>query len=210
MNSKKSKTDLMMEYISQKYPGDRFSYIEPFGGYLGSNKKTIIVGSKKYPERKIQVSCIEEEGRETYLDTYLGVRFETETREYLQQLFEESYGSEVYVLYEANDGACTENGSDQTTLEEYMSTWTSHIRFAVIVGERGEENSEKTEDFIRTAFEGLAVQGTMYFYTDVPWDSDSTDDEILELIKERGYYASAGFWKEYPDELTEFEWRDQK
>ena len=131
----------MMDYISEKYPDDSFEFMNLTGGHLGSEDTKIYVRSRKYPDKEIKVICWHSGEKEIFTDTYLNIKFEQQTRDYIKNALVGQFGDDVYAHYKPPSLGNMEDGTAQTTFEEYISSETTYVRFsaAIVLGDISEE-----------------------------------------------------------------------
>lgn len=200
-----TKVDRMMNYICNKYTDDTFTYEGISGGHLGSNETKIFVSSKLYPETKIQVICTEVDGKEKFRDSYLNIKFEENTYEYIRNSLSEMYGINIYIKYIPDDRSCMSNGSKDTTFEEYISDAETCIFFDAVVCRKIEDEEVELE-LIKQKFADAVISGCIY-YTDS--DVDLTQKEVaLELVEKKLYSKSLFFVKNTVNEFSSMEWME--
>lgn len=197
------KVDMMVSYINDKYSDDNFEYVSMSGGHLGSNTTKIIVKSEKYPDKEIRVICSEVDGKNIYSDTYLNVKFETETYEFIRNALVGEYGENIYLKYVPDDTASYENGSSNTTFEEYISHPSTYIYFsAAVVGTVDDE--EATLNKIKSIFADAVLSAHIYFVN----TDDSLSDDATSLIENKEYAKRLYIIKETVDQYSKTEWTD--
>ena len=200
------KTAEMLSYVRGKYPEEQFEVLGPCGGHLGSNVTGILVRAQHFPGKEVRVMRVESKGAVSYEDTYLGVKFEKETRDLLEARLRAAFG-DAAVLYAASVSACTRDGSAETTLSEYLADWSSHVRFSAVITGAGAKDPAPGREEIMEIFRDLSVQGDLFFISDGPASSSLSDPEIRELIAGDSWDFSVSFWMERPGELTAYERR---
>lgn len=195
------KIDRMVSYINNKYIEDSFQYVKMTGGHLGSNVTKIVVKSERFPGKEIRVICSEVDGKEIFTDTYLNVKFEDQTREYLKSRLSEVYGDNIYLKYVPDDTACTENGSDNTTFAEYISDPSTYVYFfAVVAGNVTDESA--TFALIRDIFSDAVVSGHIFFIN----TDEFLSDKALNYIEKKNYDKKLYFIKETVTEYSKVKW----
>lgn len=177
--------DRMMEYVNGKYSNDEFSYDHITGGHLGSNVTTIIVSSKQYPNTPIRVMCTVVDGNEMFSDTYLGVKYEEETRAFISRLIEKAFGTTCFVKYTPDDLGCTKTGTESSTFEEYIADPSSNVHFWAVVN-YCPDNETKTLDLLKELLANVTVSGNIYF---VDNSNVELDEDTATHIIERNEYA---------------------
>lgn len=196
--------DRMMEYVNNKYSRDVFSYEHITGGHLGSNVTTIIVSSKEYPNTTIRVMCTVVDGNEVFSDTYLGIKYETETRDYISQLMEQAFGSKGFVYYTPDDLGCTKTGSETSTFEEYIADPSSNIHFWAVVN-YCPDNKAETLDLLKKLLANATVSGNIYFVEDSEAELDK--DTATQIIETNEYAACLSIIKTDTVTYYKSEWR---
>ncbi len=199
------KVDMMVSYINEKYSDDTFEYVSMSGGHLGSNTTKIVVKSEKYPNKEIRVICSEVDGELVYSDTYLNIKFEEDTRSYIEQALSNAFGDRVYVQYIPDDTGSMKRGTSDTQFSDFISDSTTYVYFnAVVVSENVDE--EETISKIKDAFAEGVVLGDIYFV-----DSSHTDllnTNAMSLIENEQYYKALYFIKSSVDQYKSIEWKD--
>lgn len=197
------KVDRMLSYINSKYTDDTFEYVSVTGGHPGSNVTKIIVKSANYPGKEIRVICSEVDGKEVFTDTYLNIKFEEQTYEYIRDALVNAYGENLYLKYIPDDTACIENGSSNTTFKEYISDPNVCIYFsAAVVGDVDDEDAALAT--IKQIFSESIISAHIYFV--------NTDDALtynaLTIIENKTYSKKLYITKETVDEYSKIEWTD--
>lgn len=197
------KVDMMVSYINDKYTDDKFEFVSMSGGHLGSNTTKIIVSSEKYPDKEIRVICSEVDGENIYSDTYLNVKFETETYEYIYNALVDEYGKNIYLKYIPNDIASFENGSSDTTFKEFLSDPSTYIYFsAAVVGTV--EDEEVALNKIKSMFADAVFSAHIYFM-----DTDELlSANAIKLIENKKYTKRLYIIKDTIDEYSKIDWAD--
>lgn len=207
-NKGQAKIDRMIDYMNNKYSDDTFTYLRMSGGFPGSNETKIVVASEKYPDIFIRVICAEVDGAEIFTDTYVGAKFEEQTREYLEDVIRGEYGDNFSLHYTPSDIVCTENGSSDTTFEEFLST--TKISFsAVVYAENGIVDEAATEEVIKKMFADSVISFGCIFYVDdeVLLSDDSYEEEVWNCIHHGIYIEELVIWKESPEVYSKLEWK---
>ena len=176
--------DHMVEYVNGKYSNDEFSYDHITGGHLGSNVTTIIVNSKQYPNKPIRVMCTIVDGAEVFSDTYLGIKYEDETRAFFSQLIEEAFGPTCFVKYAPDDLGCTKTGSESSTFEEYLADPSSNVHFWAVVN-YCPKNETETLDLLKELLANVTVSCNIYF-VDIP-NVEMVEDSATQIIEKNEY-----------------------
>lgn len=197
------KVDMMVSYINNKYSDDHFEYVSMSGGHLGSNTTKIIVKSDKYPNKEIRIICSEVDGKNVYSDTYLNAKFETETYEFIRNALVGEYGENIYLKYIPDDTASYENGSSNTTFEEYISDPSTYIYFSAAVVDPVDDE-EATLDKIKSIFADAVFSAHIYFVD----TDDSLSDNATEIIEDKEYKKRLYIVKETVDQYSKTEWTD--
>jgi ABC-type molybdate transport system substrate-binding protein len=191
----------MLIYVNEKYTDDTFQYVSMSGGHIGSNVTKIIVSSEKYPDKEIRVICTEVDGEKIFTDTYLNFKFEEQTRDYIKDKLQEEFGNNVYLKYIPDDLACTEDGSSDTTFEEYINEESSSIYISVAVPYEV-ENKETVNNLLQDIFSDIALSGDIYFF-DVETDIGA---DIIEKIETKQYSEKVYISKTEIKEKYQIEW----
>ena len=183
----KAKVDRMLDYINNKYSDDTFEFVSMYGGYLGSNVTQITVVSNKFPDTAIHVICSEVDGKEIFTDNYLNIKFEDQTLKYLEDLFTVEFGENFYLKYIPNNLSCTENGSSNTTFDEYIVAQGSHIYFSSAIC-RNIEDEDSAFETINKMFSNATVSGDIFFIDeDVKLSGKDGAERAQEYIEEKTY-----------------------
>lgn len=198
---KQNKVDIMVSYINNKYKDDTFEFVSMSGGDLGSNTKKITVSSKKYPDKNIRVICSETDGEDIIYDTYLNIKFEKETYEYIKNTLIEGYGENIYLKFYPNDTNSCKNGSDKTTFEEFISYSDTFVYFIAAVPD-GAEDEELAFSKLKELFSDSVISGRVYFI--------DTDESLAEngerLIEAHEYAKRLYFVKDTVQSFSHAEW----
>lgn len=199
------KVDMMVSYINDKYSDDHFEYVSMSGGHIGSDTTKIIVKSEKYPDKEIRVICSGVDGDFVYSDTYLNVKFEEETRLYIEQSLSSAFDGAVYVQYIPDDTGSMKSGTSETQFSDFISDNTTFVYFnAVVVVDEIDEEDAITK--IKNAFADGVVRGDVYFVRKEI--ADKIDDEPMTLIENNQYYKTLYFIKRDVDQYKSIEWKD--
>lgn len=198
-----NKVDMMVSYINNKYSDDNFEYLSMVGGHLGSNTTKIVVKSEKYPGKEIRVICSEIDGENIYSDTYLNVKFETETYEFIHDVLVKEYGENIYLKYIPDDTASYENGSSSTTFEEFISDPSTYIYFSAAVTDAADDE-ESTLNRIKSIFSDAVISAHIYFVD----TDDSLSDKATNLIENKEYTRRLYIVKDTVDQYSKTEWTD--
>lgn len=152
----------MVRYMNDKYADDTFVYKCPFGGGAGAYTKTIIVSSKKYPDKDIYVRYSFNDG-DNYSDNYLGVKYASQTELAIKRVLDSIISYDYLLFYEADRFACP-NGSGTLSFEKYVANDASCIGFTVVVN-GSVLNKDIFESKIKDAIlnSGICCSATIYF-----------------------------------------------
>lgn len=198
-----TKKDRMMTYINEKYTDDHFEYVNVTGGHLGSNVKKIRVRSEKYPEKPVIVSCAEVDDKEYFYDSYLSIKFEKETYEYIEDELKKEFGDNIYIRYEADTFLSEENGSSDTTFEEFIFDPKTYIRFnAAVISNNFDE--DYLFEKIKIAFANVQIGADIFFI-----DTDENLSEVASTYISNGAYQKCLFVvKENQSDYSVIDWSD--
>lgn len=182
----------MIDYMTDKY-NESFSFISVYGGNPGTDVHKILVSSESYPEKEICV--VYDSFNDFYSDNYLGIKYEDETREYLKRILSGCFDGEVFVHYNADNLAMTENGNKNTTFNEYISSVQSGITFTAIVSTKrtSDENDLLMNNLQKALAEaGICCNGSIYF---------ASDDFDIGYLTDETYYNEYIFPQKYIKKL---------
>lgn len=200
------KIDRMLEYINDKYIDDAFTFRSMTGGYLGSNVTKIIVDSEKYPGKDVRVICTEVDGSEKFADTYLNVRFEQQTRAYIENALFAEYGTNTYVKYTPGDIAVEDNGTSGTTFSEYLANEHTYISFSAVVCDVVIDE-EKTFEKVKAMFSDAVIRGNIYYVEEnVEFNDENSSATAQQYIETQTYSKRLYFVKENIDNYSRVEW----
>ena len=160
---RESLADQMVNYMNEKYE-DRFTYSAPFGGGTGGSARQILVTSEKYPDAEIVVTYSSE--AESYSDNYVEHKYEQQTYELLEEVLSGAVQTEVLLTYEVGYHGTTDNFSEETTFEEYVSDFDALIQFIAVIKEDCELNDrDEFVQILQNKFSEhqLLAQGRLYF-----------------------------------------------
>ena len=199
------KVDMMVSYINDKYSDDSFEYVSMSGGHLGSNTTKIIVRSAKYPDKEIRVICSGSDGDFAYSDTYLNIKFEEETRAYIEKALYSAFNGVAYVQYIPDDTGSMKNGTSETQFKDFISDSSTFVYFnAVVILDEIDENDAL--ESIKNAFANGVVRGDIYFVNSE--HADKIDGNPMSLIENNQYYKVLYFIKNGVDKYKSIEWKD--
>lgn len=156
----------MVAYMNEKY-NDIFTFDSVFGGSVGEKSTQITVKSKKFPNEKIWVEFLIEDGIEKYYDNYIDYKFEAQTKEYLTELMQSMFGSNVTVEYGVDSGGTRNSYDDSTSFEEYIKgdsnpiVFNAHIDMDISDQEHKEITDIITKEFVEKR--NMKVVGKLYF-----------------------------------------------
>lgn len=197
-----------VDYMNDKYTDDTFTYKNITGGHIGSSTKKVLVESEKYPGKEIRVIRRGEDENYEYTDTYLGVKYEDDTRQALKNALEDVFGSNFYLDYYVSDYGCTRNGSSYTTFAEYISDEYSDISFEAVVSYNvNDESEELVFNKIKNTFSNMAITGWIYFTNEnVNFYGDDAKEKFTTIIQNKEFSKKLYFMKENVNEYSEIEW----
>jgi len=184
--NKNNDVDKMVEYMNEKYVDDNFTFQKVYGGSLGDNQTKIIVSSEQYPNKNIYVICT---NSNICTDNYLGVKYEENTIKYLENKLRDTFGNNFYLDYKVDDTACTENGSSETTFEEYIADEYSGIYFEAIIGYNTNNSTEDiTLNKIKSSFSNATISANIFFVNEnIESSSYDTYDKFVAYVKNKKY-----------------------
>lgn len=167
INKSKTVHEKMVAYMNERYD-DTFTFNAPFGGSVGIDSTQITVKSEKYPNEKIWVEYVVENGEEYYYDNYIDYKYENETREYLLEIMREIFdGSNVVVKYDVDSGGTKNEYDESTTFNQYIKGESTPIVFsAYIDADIGEQDKAGVIHLITAKFVdelNMKVIGDIYF-----------------------------------------------
>lgn len=149
-NKQGSVREKMIAYMENKY-NDTFLYVDSFDGGFDKNKKDIILSSEKI-SGEIYVGYKKENGIETYSDNYTQLRFESETKNLVDDLLTQVIGKETIVTHRIKRS--NNNFNETTSFEEFLKSDASAVCFYAVVSPKYEvEDFEKLKTTIKETFE---------------------------------------------------------
>ena len=200
---KTSVVDMMIDYMNEKYD-DHFEYAEPFGGKPGDKTKQILVKSEKYPDAKIWVEHYSQNGDDAFADNYVSYKYENQTREALQSLLMNVFGSEVKVSYTVGLRGLRNNFTDNTSFEQYITDPASMIVFRAFVLDNGSAVSKGDNDLKKAIDEsGFVLFGTVYVTDNRDYYDEAFDLSYIEQSKIMALEINMSA----PHEFLTFKWR---
>ncbi len=204
MFKKDNYKDELLEHISSKYD-DNFEFVSISGGHLGSNSKRIEVYSEKYPGKSIYVTrMITDEGKFFY-DTYLNVKYEKETIEYLTRALESEFGS-VRMLTNTLPTSGSKNLTKESSLEEFMADPASMIYFKAVIS-CSENDREVILQKLKAVLREICVDGYIYFVDEPTQDIPIEEfNSINECVKSLKVIGELSFAKVSSEEYNIIEW----
>jgi len=167
INKAKTIHEKMLAYMNERYD-DTFTFDSSFGGSVGIDSTQITVKSDKYPDEKIWVEYVVENGEEYYYDNYIDYKYENETKEYLLAIMCEVFnGSDVVVEYNVDSGGTRNEYDKSITFEQYIKGESTPIVFSAYIDtEIREQDKERVIDLITAKFVDkleMKVVGKIYF-----------------------------------------------
>lgn len=200
----------MLEHMNEKYD-DQFTYNRPYGGGPSAKSKKIICSSEKFPDKDIWVMYQEDaDGNVLIFDNYMGVKFEQQTRNLLNQTLTKVFGSEYKLFYTVNLQAATKGASNEMTFEEYIKEPSSSIGIVVIVKQRdGLERSDVEQELERAIQEaGLCCRlGTIYFDAGTGYYDEVTTETLSTYCNQKHYKECLQFSMDDISAFSSCEWR---
>ena len=177
--------DRMVNYLNEKYDDDEFEYSSPFGGGAGASYKKILCSSKNYPDEDVCVFLeIDENGNEIIEDNYLSVKYKEQVVELIDQILTESFSTDYLLFYNVNEYGITENSTQYTTFEEYVSEVSSYITFVAVVNSEYNVDREVVES---TLEEKLVENGFCCKSAVIYFDAGNGIYDNLTSTKLSGY-----------------------
>ena len=167
INKTKTIHEKMVAYMNERYD-DTFTFNSPFGGSVGVDSTQITVKSEKYPDEKIWVEYVVEDGEEHYYDNYIDYKYENETKEYLLKIMREIFeGSDVVVEYNVDSGGTRNEYNESVTFEQYIKGESTPIVFSAYINtDIREQDKERITNLITAKFVDeleMKVIGKTYF-----------------------------------------------
>ena len=201
--------------LNKEY-GETFTYRYTENKYA-ANGLDFYVECESYPGKKINVESIRENGQIVLYDGYLGLKYEEQTRELLQEAMEEALGTRVYVKYNRhlNTMDCP---SGDMTFDEYIQKPEMRIGFCVITDKPYTEEEQKE---IELAVENALIErniccidGRIYFddgsghFDDLYYAENKSEEAKLYLYHD--YYNKCfEFYMEDTTGFSKSEWRNR-
>ena len=180
--------DSMLAYVNEKYPEDRFQFVDITGGGVTAGTKTIIVTSQKYPDKEFYVFYYRNEEGKHYSDNYLGVIYADDVRADLEKLLSFA-GGNLKLFYDPNRFACP-NDNGLISYKEYAANKDACIGFSAVV------QTDKTKDEIDEALQNALINseiicwGTVYF-VESKEEFDLLDStSFSSFLFKKKYYAA--------------------
>lgn len=111
--------DLALSCMEEKY-GEPFAYVRPAGDSMSGTRK-LMVSCESLPEREIQVEIADfRSGNPVFMDNYLAVKYEADTRAFLKDCAESAFGT-AEVFYSAADGGQSSALSGDADFVTYLA-----------------------------------------------------------------------------------------
>lgn len=194
----------MIGYINEKYPEDTFEFVSLSGGHLGSSTKSILAKSAKYPGSLVRITCDWVDGEPSYSDTYLDVKFEEQTRNYIESALTSAFETDLAVHYVPNDIVGSKEGTGTTTFHEYISKNTTYIYFYAVVVLESVDEDVVTEK-VKEVFRDSVLLGDIYF-VNKEYASVVTGDNPFSVIEEKQYAKRLFIQKNDVDHYKVIDW----
>lgn len=154
--------DRIMEHLAQKYPDDTFIFDYDNTAFFSQDEVKIVAHSERFPDKEIEAVCYNYGETEDYYDTYLGIKYEDQTREYFTQLFANAFHTNCSVSLSTN--IPTWDHGDDMPFDEYIATYlsdfTAHVDYCP---KDGKETLEKVTELLA----GLKLDCVIYFADDL-------------------------------------------
>lgn len=178
----KSNKDILMEYISQKYKDDEFTFVSLTGGSLGSDEHSIVVSSKKYPDEYIIVrkTLVEGGGNpEIFSDNYMAVVFKEDVDDAINDAVNEVY-SNYKVIYKPTQSPLPQTVGPDTDLKDYLSDTESRLMAVIFIDSDGQTaNRDEKLELLRESLKanGVNINATLVF----------TEGDKIQSVNESNY-----------------------
>jgi len=204
------KINRMLLYMNTKYSEDAFDFKCMDGGNLGSNETKILVTSRNYPQKWIRVTCTTLNGEEIYTDTYLNVKYEEQTREYIEEKLVGLFGENIYLTFEAGDVASKNNDSSEATFAQYLKSEDTYIFFeALVCGDSSDPDAALEK--VKTAFSDAVLRGMIYYVdADVKLTGEDGVNTAKQILRQQTYAKRLFFIKTSLETYSKADWTDGK
>ena len=202
----------------EKRYGEEFTFKRSVTFLEAPDGLEFYVEADDYPNRLIRVQVKWIKGKQVVTDGFLGMKFERETRELLEETLEDALDAEVHVEYYGNlsDSAMPEGASGDMTFEEYIQLSSSKIRFYAITAYQcnDEEERAEIERMVEEAFVNNGIcctEGRIYFDDGNGHYEEMLDREVsLDVYMFKEYYASEiRFKMEDMTGFSEVKWEER-
>lgn len=203
----------------EKRYGEEFTFKRSVTYLEAPDGLEFYVEADDYPNRLIRVQVKWIKGKQVVTDGFLGMKFERETRELLEETLEDALDAEVHVEYYGNlsDSAMPEGASGDMTFEEYIQLSSSKIRFYAITAYQcnDEEERAEIERMVEEAFVNNGIcctDGRIYFDDGNGYFEEVLNREMTPDVYMYMKYYSCVFSFEMED-LTGFSksgWREPR
>ena len=153
--------DRIMEHLAQKYPDDTFIFDYDNTALLLSGVR-IVAHSERFPDKEIEAVCYNYGETEDYYDTYLGIKYEDQTREYFTQLFANAFHTNCSVTLSPYYHPLSHG--DDMPFDEYLASYCCEFSARVdYCPKDGKETLEKVTELLA----GLKLDCSIYFADDL-------------------------------------------
>ncbi len=200
---RKSKAEQAVEYMNAKYD-DEFT----FKSYAsGDSRSYVFLSSKKFPNANIQANCSRKKDGTCYdfIDNYVYCKYEDQTREFLQDFFEDVFECEVKVKYDIGTDF-NKDLTNGTTFDEFIHN--SKVGIIVMVSNKCILSDKEIEACLKDEIlkEGLILRLTCEFPSqDLQFEKGVVvDSNGIEEIK---IFMA---WMKNKNEFSTYEWRNIK
>ncbi|BCN30412.1 hypothetical protein [Anaeromicropila herbilytica] len=205
-------TDKLIRYMDKKY-AEKFEYVSPYGGKLGSKTTKILVKSDKFPEETILVQRTKEkDGDYVYRDNYTAFLLRGELRSLLTDITGYVFESSEYKLfYNVTLNALPENYDNNTSMEEYTSNGNSLIDFTIVLNSNVDES--RKEQYVEKLGKELEKNHivssfSIYFANDNHTFDMLSYKNINDFLMKSDWYSQRGiFTYSNSYQLLSGEWR---
>ena len=130
--------DQALSYMEEKY-GESFTYVRPAGDSF-SGTYMLMVSCESLPEREIQVEIADfQSDNPVFMDNYLALKYEADTRSFLQTCAEEAFGR-AEVFYSAANGGQSASLPGDASFSAYLEDRRVSLTATVEVDGSGTDN----------------------------------------------------------------------
>lgn len=152
--------DQALSYMEEKY-GEPFAYVRPAGDSM-SGAHQLMVSCESLPGREIQVEIADfRSDNPAFMDNYLAIKYEADTRAFLQDCAESAFGN-AETFYSAADGGQSSVLSGDADFVTYLADQRISLNATVEVNGSGTDTATLEAKSIQLGQQAAAYGSRIY------------------------------------------------